>query len=307
MAIAGRDSYDNVLSTKKNIQDKLNYVVTVDCPMYDAGKAEKAKGSIEYFNEVVYTAISAESARAEAATLSDDTPPAESQYTHYTEINSEGWTVSTTMQSTAKNGGMVGTTDEVARLKMEALEYLKQKCEWSIVNGTTNAGANTPTARRMTGLVTWADEGYTAATASSTLGDASAGETNWKAFLIALKAAGGLRTRKKVALMSWTNKQTVSAWTGITDTVNADASGKKIYSYVDLYDSMMGTIMLKGHDFMPETSIALFDPEMLRLKFLTKTEKRKLGTTKLGDSYHYFNEFGVQYDKPTTLGKVNLT
>lgn len=307
MAIAGRDSYDNAVSLKKNIQDKLHYVQTVDCPLFDSMRGGKAKGSIHYFNEVAYVAPTASDSRIEGYTLADETPPTEVQYTTYTEINSQGWTVSTTMQDGAKNGGTVGTSDEIARLKTEALEKLKMQNEWAIINGTTNAGANTPTARDMTGLIKWADSGYTANTALATLGVASAGEANWKAFLIALKAVGGLRGRKKVALMSWSNKQTISGWNGITDTVNADASGKKIYSYVDLYDSMMGTIMLKGHDLYPETSIVVFDPEIFRTMFLSNTKKRKLGTVKLGDSYHYYNEFATQYDKPKTLGRLNLT
>ena len=306
MAIAGRDTYDNSVSLKKSVLDKLYYVDPTRCPVFMSSGDLVSKNTVYYHNAIDYTAPSAESAIAESADLSADTQPTETQYTNWTEINAVTYYTSTSMVSSAKNGGQIGTADEMVRMKREAMVTLKNKNEWSIINGTGNAGNNTPTPRRQKGLISLADSGCTANTALSTIGG-TAGEVAWRSFLDGLNLVGGMMTGKTVALMAWSTKQSIHAWDGVADSYEGVASAGIIYDNVDVYVGTYGEIALKGHNLYPTTSIVVYDPAKLKKPWLTKTATRKLGIDGLTDKYSVYNELTLRYDTPTTLGRLNLT
>lgn len=292
---------------KKVIIDKLSYVSTVDAKIFDVAEQKEIGQEVFYWNYVTRKTPSATAARVEGATLTADTPDAEAQFTQYTEINSETYRVTSTMQARSKRNGQVGTPDRLGRSKSEAMEDLKSKCEWSLMRGAGAAGDFSSTSRKMKGLVTIAASGVSI-TGSASDFITTVGEAVYQAHVIAIRAAGGLRSKKKLTYMSYTNKQGVAnTWKGCADSRQSDVSGMQIYADVDVYRSVHGPIQLAGHDLITDTYVCTLDPNKLIVRVLDPTSSGVNAVGKLFTEMAVSNEISLEYGPVPELGLITLS
>jgi hypothetical protein len=306
MAITQPNSYDNSTSLKKGIVDELSLIRTVVTPIWDVAKQEPVSTTTHYWNYVKLSAPTSSNAKSEGATLTAGTPSTETQFTQYTEVNARTFRVNSSMESMAKNGGLVGRTSEEVRLEKEARELLKTDCEWSFLNGAGAAGDTTPTARTMKGLITIAASGVTATAASATF-SGTAGESAMEAHLIAVRAQGGLMGQKRLIYCSHTVKSAIRKWTGIATAVQTFAPDQKIYANVKIWESLFGPIQIEGHDLMPDTKVVTLDPNELVIEVLTPTRKDQNAVGALFTEYAVHNEMSIRYQPVASLGVVTLS
>lgn len=306
MAITGSDTYVTTGSKKIPI-DGLSYINSVVTPIFDMAKKGKPSVDInDYWNYVTYAVPTDSDARAEGATLTDDTEPTEAQFVNYTEVNSETYRVTSSLQARAKNGGQVGTADYIARRKREAAEKLKMKNEWAFLNNTGVAGDATPTARKQKGLITIAASGVTANIASATFGGA-VGELAYKTHVDAIRAAGGVMAPKKAIMVSWANKTKMAAWVGRATQVQDVAGSGIINSDIDVYKCQYGSFAVMGHDLMPADKVLTFNPAEIEINPFDPTSTEENAVGKLFKEYAMSNELNIRYRPVSTLGLATLT
>ena len=297
---------------KKDIVDKLHYVQTVDCVIFDTANNTVAKdGVYHYWTSTVYAKPTQNAyKRACGASLSTTfTAPTKTEHVNYIEESAVPFDVTKRAAAAAKRGGVAGVKDQWKAAKMEAAEELKYGVEYALLLGVKATGDGS-TASQMDGLFTMAAAAASTGTVTSATFQAS-GEAQFKALLSKIRGAGGLRGKKKVALMSYDNVQRViDGWTGRATATNDVSNGnKKIFNDVDVYVSQFGPIAVMGHDILSATDgVGIYDAEMLNLAWLYKTETIELGTTNLVEGMAALaNALTLEYDKPSTLGLMKVT
>jgi len=306
MAITQPNSYDNAVSLKKGIVDELSLIRTVVTPIWDVAKQKPVSTTTYFWNYVKLTAPTSSNAKSEGATLTAQNPQTEVQFTQYTEVNARPFRVNSSVESMAKNGGLVGRTSEEVRLEKEARELLKTDCEWSFLNGVGAAGNTTPTARKMKGLITIAGSGVTATAAASSF-SGTAGESAMEAHLIAIREQGGLMGQKRLIYCSYTTKSAIKKWTGIATAVQTFAQDQKIYANVKIWESLYGPIQIEGHDLMPDNKLVVLNPDEIVIDVLTPTRKDQNAVGALFTEYAVHNEMSIRYQPVASLGLMTLS
>ncbi len=307
MAIEGYDTITDTKGAKKSIIDKLSYIKTVETPIWDIAQRGVAENTTYYWNYVSYTAPSATGAKVQGATLTHETPETEYQFTQYTEINARTYRVTSSMESTAKNGGRVGRRSEVGRLKTESAEIVKMYCEWSYLNGSKGICDGSSTPAYMAGLNTIAASGVTPSDIASSTFGATNGEVAMEAHMIALRAAGGLMGKRKLIYLSYTQKNALKEWTGIATAVHTMASDQKIYSNVKVWETMYGPVQVAGHDLQPDDYVLTLNPDEIYIDVLTPSNSKVNAIGALFTEFAYNNETAVRYQKVASMGLATLT
>lgn len=304
-AYGGQNTYAGNAATGifKDINDALYEIEGNDTVIMDNARSVMAKDKRHYWEELKFSMVTSNTEqRSEGATLSGDTPPTQTERSNYTEINSETYLASSTALAVAKRGGKAGVKDYYRTLRDQAVIELKGKVERSLLKGAADSGDNgtVPVARCMDGLVEMGKDIGT--TGYNT--NVSGGETNFRALLASMRAAGGLRRKRRVLLTSWNNKDLIGKnWTGISTVTQAVASDATIQGDVRIYVSQFGPIALQGHDsFATNTEMVIGEWEGVAVAWLENTVDEMLAKTALGISFDVHCENTLEYDKPSTLG-----
>ena len=291
----------------KDIVDDLFYVTENETKLMDMAKSTEAKdGIFHYWEEIKYAAVTANNySRADGASLSTTyTPPTKTERYNYVEESAVPFDVTKRQAESAKRRGIAGVRSLWGQAKTEAMVVLKDNVEWALLNGTKATG-DASTASTMDGLTTMAESlGTTATEATASFPDVTGGEAEFKSLLNSMRAAGGMRGRKKMLIVSYTNRDSISTyWRGRADDVRDLAKDARIYADVQIYVSMYGPIAIEGHDMCSAVDMVIFDTEDVEIAWLYRTQTIDLGRTGLQENIAAVaNACTLQYNRPARLG-----
>ena len=264
-------SYNNA---NGNREDLLNIIVNItptETPMlsgFGKGKAvatthewlQDSLGAVEINNVV-------EGSDATAGTMT-----ARTRVLNYTQINRKVWQVSDTMEVIDK-AGVSGS--EYSYQLSKALKEIARDVEYSIVNGTGNAG-NASTAREVKGVNAWLTSN------TSTAGSARAlTEAIYNDLLQDVYDAGG---NPDVTYCAGFQKRKISGFTA-SQTRNIEASNKRLIASIDVYESDFGlqkVILDRHHSTARVSCMEKSKWKVAMLRPVKAVELSKAGSSRKG-------------------------
>ncbi len=219
-------SYNNA---NGNREDLLNIIVNItptETPMLSGfGKGKAVATTHEWLQDSLASA--AQGNVVEGSDASAGTMTARTRVSNHTQINRKVWQVSDTMEVIDK-AGVSGS--EYSYQLSKALKEIARDVEYSIVNGTGNAG-DASTAREVKGVDAFI------ATNTSTAGSPRAlTEAIYNDLLQDVYEAGG---NPDVSYCAGFQKRKISGFTA-SQTRNIEASNKRLIASIDVYESDFG-------------------------------------------------------------------
>ena len=298
------NSYTNTVGRFTDVRDKLFMIEGTGTIYQDMCKLSKAANNSHTWVEEKYsTGTSNTSQRLDGADLSGDTPPTRTGFDNQVEANAQTAEVTDGMIAIAKNGGEAGVKDYKSKAIADALVELKANIERSLLNGTKSAADGTHLGK-MQGLVPMAASFGVTAYSSDTSWTTTA-EGTFRTMLQGIRTAGGLRTVKKIALMSYVTKDLISlGFKGNNATVTALAENGTIYTDVGIYSTQFGPLALMGSDAMVDGKVVVFEKAYANIAVLQPTQRKPLATTGLAWKESYTNYSTQAYEMPSTLGHM---
>jgi hypothetical protein len=228
-------SYNNA---NGNREDLLNIIVNItptETPMLSGFGKSKAVATTHEWLQDSLAAVEINNV-VEGSDATAGTATARTRVSNYTQINRKVWQVSDTMEVIDK-AGVSGS--EYSYQLSKALKEIARDLEYSIVNGTGNAG-NASTARQVKGVNAWITTNTSTAGSNRALTEAI-----YNDLLQAVYESGG---NPDVTYAAGFQKRKISAFTA-SQTRNIEASNKRLIASVDVYESDFGLqkIVLDRH------------------------------------------------------------
>lgn len=266
---------------KKVISDRLQYIQVNDTPLYDMAKSEKSSAAnVDYWDQITYPTVTSNNfAVAQTTTLAVSTThvATETQSSNYIEEKAVPYKVSKRAYEAAKANGYAGIKDMWKEAAVRAGVLLKDAFEYAMTMGRGVTGDDT-TAPTMLGLVHMASSLGNTVSALNVSGN----ESIFKAMLATCYADGGLRGKKKIFMVSYTNLDLITKnWTGRATAVDTLAKEMKIDNRVELYVSNFGVIALTASTVIGNNHSVVFEGDKVAKAFLYTPQTVNLGITQL--------------------------
>lgn len=235
------------------------------------------------------------------------------RYASHLQISSKDFLVSDTLESVNK----AGRKSELARGAMVKMRELKRDMETRLTqNGISTAGG-TGTGRSTAGMESWIGDATASATEAShvvlstttasattaplTSGTAGVAPTDGTttgaitatALNLALEAAWSDGGDPRVILTGTVGKADIDTFTGVaTRFVDVDKSAQaSIIGAANVYVSDFGKHQVILHRYMRSSVVLCLDPDYWAMRYLRKTQKRKLAKTGDADKFQIINEW----------------
>ena len=290
---------------KKVISDRLQYIQVNDNVLYDLCKAEKSSAAnVDYWDQVTYPTVTSNNfAVAQTTSLSVSTThvATETQSSNYIEEKAVPYRVSKRAYEAAKASGYAGIKNMWAEAAMMAGVLLKDAYEYALTMGRAVTG-DSATAPTMLGLAHMASSLGNTVSALNVSGN----ETIFKAMLATVYADGGLRSRKKIFMVSYTNLDLIATnWTGRASAVNTLSDKKAIDLNVEVYVSNVGVIALQPSTVIGNNHSVVFEGDKIAKAFLYTPQTVNLGLTTLAQGNAALaSGMTLRYYGVATLGHI---
>lgn len=316
MAQSANQTYDKV-GIAEDFQDIIFDISPEDTPLVTMAKKMKASNTYHQWQTDALTAATTnrqiEGLDSTFATLAVTTALG-----NYTQISSKTVQISNTLDVVRK----YGRKSEVAYQLMKAGKEIKRDMEYALVRNQASSAGGQATARSSAGLESWIAgnrviaTGNTGATtpgfSSGTVTAPTDGtactfiEANLKTALQAAWTDGG---DPRIILMSATNKQRFSAFSGIATKYNEVKGSAQaiITGAADVFISDFGNHTVKLDRFMRDEAVLCIDPDYVGIATLRPINKEELAKT--GDSTKWLmtTEYCLVVQNPDAHAKVQGT
>jgi hypothetical protein len=290
------DSYDG----KGLREDLSNFIYNIspeETPFQTAVPKVSVKATKHEWQTDTLADATTDNAQIEGDEYSYADPSATTRVGNYTQIMRKTFKISGTLERVDK----AGRRSELSYQGAKKAKELKRDIESIMLNNQASLAGDATTARTLGGLPAWltsndarstggSDGGYVAttglvaaATDATTTQQRTFTETLLKSVLKSVYEAGG---EPRVMMVGPFNKQTFSAFTGISDLRHDGIEGRsgqaKIQGAADFYISDYGTLKVVTNRFQRERDVFILDPKMAAIGILRPVDVHK--PAKTGDA-----------------------
>lgn len=258
------------IGNREDLTDTLVNISHDETPLYSGLDKVKAKGTLHEW-QTDSLASPGVNAAVEGADFNAGTVTPTVRLTNYTQINRKDIKISGTQQAVEH----AGRDNEYNYQKAKQMKELARDIEYSLINGTANAG-NATTARTLKGMLAWITTNVATSGAARALTEAL-----YNAQVQAVWA--GTNSKPDTTFVHGFNKRAISGFTGGTgSTRQTQADEKKLVNTVDTYVSDFGTQVIVAHDLFPTDQAVITRKDKWRVAVLRPPHEEDIG--QVGDS-----------------------
>lgn len=279
------------VGVREDLEDVVYLIAPEERPLTSSAASVKATNILHEWQIRSLAAPSATNAKLEGDDVGTlDAGNLTTRVGNYCQILEKTGGVSGTQQAVK----LAGRADELDEQKLLKGRELLRDFEMRAVGNYASVAESGATTRKLGGVLAWATSNVSRGSGGSS-GGFSAGivaaatngtqrtltESLVKSVLATQFTNGAAAT---MALMSGTDKQLFSAFTGIAD-IRADAPGRKqatIIAGADVYVGDFQNISLKAHQYGLTRDVLFYDPEYIKVGTLRGVATEDLAKT--GDS-----------------------
>lgn len=191
---------------------------------------------------------------------------------------------------------VAGLEDEFAYQMAKKMKEHARDIEYSLVNGTGNAGTS-GAGREVKGVLAWLTTNIVTGTGT---GAEDLTEAMFNDLLQSIWDAGG---QPNTAYANGFQKRQISAFTG-GNVKNVNAPEKEVVAGIDVYDSDFGRIKIMPHRFMTTSVVAVLQDDLWKVGFYRPT--KKVDVAKVGSATRAVieSEFTLESRNEAGSGKI---
>jgi len=281
MAATAGNTYSQSTGMMPSFVKAMKLIMQAKTPLFTELKESKA---VQKLHEFYYDQIStptADNTAVEGEVTTVASPSDISMGTNYCAIYKRAYGVSGTQEATS----FKSIANYLAYQKERAMKQVSMDIEYGLLNGSSASGASA-TARKMNGLIAWAN---TASASTATASSATFGSATGETALNTVLAAQYLQTpidEPNFLLISPANKILLNKWTS-TNTRWIPAGDKKLVATIGIYEGVFGVIEVFLHAMIGNSYVAGGNMDTLYLAWLRRPFSEPLAKT--GD----FTQFEV--------------
>jgi hypothetical protein len=298
---------------REDLENDVYRVAPEDCPFQNAIGKTKATAVFHEWQTRALATPNAANANFEGNNYTAAAPNTTSRVGNYTQIFGKAGSVAGTQEAVTT----AGRDDELDTQKLLRGIEVKTDVEAAMLANRASAQEVAATSARTTaGVLAWATSNTSRGTGGSNggfSGGVVAAATNGTQrtlteamYKSVLSSAFSKGARFKIAMMGATQKQQMSAFTGIAD-IRVSANPDKMAGIVagaEVYASDFGNQVWTPHMFGLTRDVVLFDPEYLKVATLRPMATKMLGATGDADQFLITKECALVVANEKAIGVI---
>lgn len=280
------------IGNREDLSDVITNISPVDTPFLSRfGKVKASNTTHEWLTDSLATA--AENKAIEGGDYSFSRKAVRTRVSNYTQIHVSPVEVS----DTQREMNSAGLEDEFAYQMAKAMKEQARDIEYSLVNGTGNAGTS-GAAREMKGVLAFITSNIATGTGTGT---EYLIESMFNGLLQTIWTAGGM---PDYAYANGYQKRKISDFTA-GSTRNVNAGDKELIKGVDVYDSDFGRIKIVPHRYMTASVVAVLQNDLWKVATFRPT--KKVDVAKVGSSTRAVIESELTLESRNQAGSGKIT